>query len=119
LKVAGEHRNVTQFHDVFEDDDYYYLTMELARGGELFDLLVESGPPDEANTAALMKALVEAVAFVHLHGIIHGDIKPENVFLTNSSTGDVDWEGVRLGDFGSAVEVALAGKTTLSGLQTR
>lgn len=48
---------------------------ELARGGELFDLLVESGPPDEANTAALMKALVEAVAFVHLHGIIHGDIK--------------------------------------------
>ena len=45
--------------------------------------------------------------------------QPENVFLTNSSTGDVDWEGVRLGDFGSAVEVALAGKTTLSGLQTR
>ena len=41
------------------------------------------------------------------------------MFLTNSSTGDVDWEGVRLGDFGSAVEVALAGKTTLSGLQTR
>lgn len=48
---------------------------ELARGGELFDLLVENGPPDEAHTAALMKSLMEAVAFVHLHGIIHGDIK--------------------------------------------
>lgn len=48
---------------------------ELARGGELFDLLVEDGPPDEAHTAALMKSLSEAVAFVHFHGIIHGDIK--------------------------------------------
>ncbi|CAN0019818.1 unnamed protein product, partial [Hapterophycus canaliculatus] len=74
-QLAGEHRNVTQFHDIFEDDDYYYLTMELARGGELFDLLVENGTPDEAHTAALMKSLVEAVTFVHLHGIIHGDIK--------------------------------------------
>lgn len=26
-QLAGEHRNVTQFHDIFEDDDYYYLTM--------------------------------------------------------------------------------------------
>lgn len=43
--------------------------------------------------------------------------QPENVFLTNSSAGDVDWEGVRLGDFGSAVEVALGG--TLSGMHTR
>lgn len=41
------------------------------------------------------------------------------MFLTNSSTGDVDWEGVRLGDFGSAVEMALGGGTTLSGMQTR
>lgn len=36
---------------------------------------MENGPPDEAHTAALMKSLLEAVAFVHLHGIIHGDIK--------------------------------------------
>ncbi|CAB1102555.1 unnamed protein product [Ectocarpus sp. CCAP 1310/34] len=119
LKLAGEHRNVTQFHDIFEDDDYYYLTMELARGGELFDLLVDSGPPDEVHTATLMNSLVEAVAFIHLNGIIHGDIKPENVFLTNSSTGDVDWEGIRLGDFGSAVEMVLGGGTTLSGMYTR
>ena len=56
---------VGRFHD----------SAELARGGELFDLLVENGPPDEAHTATLMKSLLEAVAFVHLHGIIHGDIK--------------------------------------------
>lgn len=60
---------------------FYYIVIalarlkEMARGGELFDLLLESGPPDEAHTAALMKALVGAVAFVQMHGIIHGDIK--------------------------------------------
>lgn len=55
----------------------------------------------------------------HVHAL--GEImqQPENVFLTNSSTGDVDWEGVRLGDFGSAVEMVLGGGTTVSGMHTR
>lgn len=53
----------------------FIVYAEYARGGELFDLLLDMGPPDEVNTAQLMKALVGAVTFVHMHGIIHGDIK--------------------------------------------
>ena len=41
----------------------------------MFDLLIEQGPPSEQQAAALMRALIGAVAFVHMHGIIHGDIK--------------------------------------------
>ena len=38
---AGEHRNIIGFRDVFVDEDYYYIVMEMAEGGELFDRLVE------------------------------------------------------------------------------
>lgn len=51
----------------------------MAKGGELFDLLLARGPPTEAQTAMLMKALVAAVAYVHMHGIIHGDIKVRQI----------------------------------------
>lgn len=51
--------------------------------------------------------------------MVYGTCQPENVFLTNSRYGEVDWQDVRLGDFGSSVEVALGGRTTLDGLQTR
>lgn len=47
----------------------------MARGGELFDMLLERGTPTEAEAASLMRALVKAVAYVHMHGITHGDIK--------------------------------------------
>lgn len=53
------------------------------------------------------------------HAMVYGTCQPENVFLTNSRYGEVDWEDVRLGDFGSSVEVALGGRTTLDGLHTR
>lgn len=51
------------------------VSKEMANGGELFDLLVEQGIPAEEEAATLMRALLGAVAFVHMHGIIHGDIK--------------------------------------------
>lgn len=51
------------------------IKKEMANGGELFDLLIEQGIPAEEEAATLMRALLGAVAFVHMHGIIHGDIK--------------------------------------------
>jgi serine/threonine protein kinase len=41
LRTAGEHRNIIAFKDLFQDDDYWYIVMEMAEGGELFDRLVE------------------------------------------------------------------------------
>jgi serine/threonine protein kinase len=41
LQQAGEHRNIIGFKDIFSDEDNYYIVMEMAEGGELFDRLVE------------------------------------------------------------------------------
>ena len=43
LRVAGEHRSVCSYKELFEGDDAWYIVTELARGGELFDRLVERG----------------------------------------------------------------------------
>lgn len=41
LRQAGEHRNIIGFRDMFQDEDNWYIVMEMAEGGELFDRLVE------------------------------------------------------------------------------
>ncbi len=41
LRLGGDHRNIIGFRDVFQDEDNWYIVMEMAEGGELFDRLVE------------------------------------------------------------------------------
>ena len=41
MRVAGEHRNINSCKDAFEDDKNWYIVMEMAEGGELFDRLCE------------------------------------------------------------------------------
>lgn len=73
------------------------------------------------NTFVLHASSVHTLGIAHirLRLLLLDFPQPENVFLSGTSTGDVDWEGVLLGDFGSAVEVASGGRTTLSAKDTR
>ena len=107
----------------------WYLVTELVEGGELFDRLVTLGAYSEDEAACVMRDIVEALRIVHESGVIHGDVKPENVLLTSSSgdgDGDGDGDGrgdgsgsgsgsgsgngrvhrVKLCDFGSAILIA-------------
>ena len=99
LRVAGEHRSICSYKELFEGDDAWYIVTELARGGELFDRLVERGAYTATGAASVMRELVDAVAYLHQMGIAHLDLKPENVLLASDET---DASDVRLVDFGSA-----------------
>ncbi|KAG5178901.1 kinase-like domain-containing protein, partial [Tribonema minus] len=101
LRVAGDHRHIVRLMDLFWDDDLWYVVMEMAHGGELFDRIVNKGLLSEHDTCKVMQDLLHAIEFLHMHNIVHGDIKPENIMIAeDSSTIDV-----RLGDFGTAFEV--------------
>jgi len=85
-----------KLYEVYEDDDSFYLVMELVKGKELFDKIVERGMYSERDAARIIRQVVSAVEYLHENGIAHRDLKPENLL----SSGDGDLEVVKIADFG-------------------
>ncbi|CAN0007465.1 unnamed protein product, partial [Choristocarpus tenellus] len=81
LKLAGVHPNVVSLQDFFEDKEAFYIVMDLVKGGELYDRLADKGRYSEGQAARIMAEVMEAVSFLHATGIIHFDLKPENIML--------------------------------------
>lgn len=94
------HPNVVQVHDVLElEGGAPVLVMDLLEGESLGDRLERQTklPPDEL--VRLVVPMVSALEAAHARGVIHRDIKPDNVFLANRPDGSVD---VKVLDFGIA-----------------
>jgi calcium/calmodulin-dependent protein kinase I len=92
------HPHIVQIHSVIDTDDAAYFIMELMRGGELFDKIVELGSYTERDAATCVRNVTDALAYLHRHGIVHRDLKPENLLLrTPDSITDVC-----IADFGYA-----------------
>ncbi|XP_010934324.2 phosphoenolpyruvate carboxylase kinase 2-like [Elaeis guineensis] len=93
--AAGNPRAV-QVQDVYEDEEWLHVVMELCPGPDLFDRISGRGEPlSEAEAAVVMAQLMEAVAVCHQRGVAHRDIKPDNVLFDRVG-------GLKLADFGSA-----------------
>jgi serine/threonine protein kinase len=75
------HPNVLRMSDVFEEGEYTYVVMDLARGGSLNQLVEQLGklPPRMAIYYTL--EVLSALAAAHAEGIVHRDVKPHNVLL--------------------------------------
>jgi len=78
-----------------------YVFIELCNGGELFDRLTDFGRVPEPNAAVYMRGLLAGLRHLHGRGVIHRDIKLENVLLAE------DGCTVKLADFGLAAELAV------------
>jgi WD40 repeat protein/tRNA A-37 threonylcarbamoyl transferase component Bud32 len=107
-----QHPNIVQVHEVFEHEGATYLALELVEGGPLTAKLGKPQPPRE--TAELLVALAEAVGHAHAHGVVHRDLKPDNILL--HLEGGVAGFGVpKITDFGVAKRLAAATGTTVEG----
>ncbi|XP_049540936.1 serine/threonine-protein kinase SIK3 isoform X2 [Anopheles darlingi] len=92
LKVL-HHPHITRLYEVMESRNKIYLVTEHAAQGEIFDHLVANGRMKEEEAARIFSQIVSAVDYCHRHGIVHRDLKAENVLL------DTDMN-VKLADFG-------------------
>ncbi|KAL0584995.1 hypothetical protein ABG067_005132 [Albugo candida] len=96
---AKQHNNVLRMFDWHRQDGHGYLILEHCNGGDLHDLILENGKLDETTAKTIFKQLLIAIQYLHGRGIIHMDVKPENILIQNHSNGTI---GVKLGDFGAA-----------------
>ena len=103
-KIA--HRNVVRTHDLGEVNGLYYLTMEYAEGTSLKQLIATRGPLPVPVTLTIGKQLCRALEVAHEQGVIHRDIKPQNMVVEPSGV-------LKVMDFGIA---RLASRTTDPGL---
>ncbi len=94
----GGHRHIVTVHDVFEDAGTPCLVARYMTGGSLADRLARTpgGRLEPAEAIRAGREIADALAHAHEHGVVHRDVKPDNVWV------DADGEAA-LGDFGIAL----------------
>ena len=75
------HPNIVEIYDVGEYKDHHYIVMEYIAGKTLKQVIRSRGPLVNEEAVDIMKQLCSAVAEAHSRGIIHRDIKPQNVIV--------------------------------------
>ncbi len=89
------------------DARHPFLVMELIEGGTLRELLAERGPMPPYAVAAVLRPVLGGLAAAHRAGLVHRDVKPENVLISDDGE-------VKIADFGLVRAVAAAGITSTS-----
>lgn len=87
------HPNITQLLDILETENSYYLVMELCPGGNLMNHIYDKKRLDERETQKYIRQLVLAVEHLHRAGVVHRDLKIENLLLDEQ-------DNIKLIDFG-------------------
>lgn len=108
-----DHPGVAALFDSGElDGGSVFLVMELLRGLDLGQVIARDGPGSPGQVARLVREAAAALAAGHRRGVIHRDVKPANIFLTDAPDGFV----TKVVDFGLATSGHVDVRVTLSGI---
>ncbi len=93
-----EHPHIVPLYDYWREPDSTCLVMRYLRGGSLRDLIDEDGKLDTGLAAKVLEQVGSALTFAHRNGVVHRDVKADNIFLDEDGN-------AYLSDFGIAKEV--------------
>ncbi|KMY49400.1 Stk1 family PASTA domain-containing Ser/Thr kinase [Peribacillus loiseleuriae] len=93
------HPNIVSIYDVGEEDDIYYIVMEYVRGLTLKQYIQKFYPVPIEKALDILKQITSALSQAHHNGIIHRDIKPQNILID-------DHGNVKITDFGIALALS-------------
>lgn len=96
-QAAGslQHPNIVGVYEYGEDEECAWIVMELVEGRSLRDHLLDGWRPDLSRLPAILEQLLEALDYSHAHGVVHRDVKPANVLISNMGV-------AKISDFGIA-----------------
>ncbi len=106
------HPHIVAVYDVGEHEGMVFIAMQLLTGRTLHDRLQETGTLTLEALLEVLEPVAEALDYAHARGVIHRDVKPGNIFLSDAAEGP----GVLLTDFGIAKQLAAPGLTTTGAL---
>lgn len=102
-----KHPSLVAVYDQGIDGEYPFLIMELVEGGTLRELLRERGPMPPHAVRAVAEPVLRAIGVAHAAGLVHRDVKPENVLISDAGE-------VKIADFGLVRAVAGSNMTSAS-----
>jgi len=96
-KAAGTltHPNIVTIHEIGQENDRHFLVMEYLDGQSLRDILQLQGALPLKETVDIALQLCDALSYAHAHGVVHRDVKPDNVHILPGGI-------IKLTDFGIA-----------------
>lgn len=92
------HRHIVNLVEVIESDRVLWIVMEYAEGGGLYEAIEKANHFSESTAARIVKQVLKATHYMHSMGVVHRDLKAENILLVSS---DLDSD-VKVADFGLA-----------------
>ncbi|MBI2921163.1 MAG: protein kinase [Planctomycetes bacterium] len=104
-----EHPNIIQVYNVGQKFGFTFILMQYIEGHTLAEILEHKGRISSGQSIKIVREVARALGFAHHAGIVHRDVKPDNIFITKDGE-------VKVGDFGLAIEMGSFRKTdTISG----
>ncbi|XP_046712794.1 serine/threonine-protein kinase 33 isoform X1 [Silurus meridionalis] len=99
------HKHIIHLKEVFETSEKMYLVLDLCEGGELKKLLENKKHFSEEETRHIIRSLADATVYLHKHGIVHRDLKLENILVDSYHESDGHAEiNIKITDFGLSVQ---------------
>ncbi len=106
IAASVSHANVVDVYDFGQHGDLLYIVMQYIEGEDLKHLIAREGPLPQQRAVQIALQMLAGLAAIHQAGIIHRDIKPQNVMIGRDGT-------ARVTDFGIAHVTVEAGLTTV------
>ncbi|CCD68545.2 Protein kinase domain-containing protein [Caenorhabditis elegans] len=103
---APGHENVIRFLSIRTMPEHYFLIMEYADGGDLFDKISSEYRLTSSQAHGYFKQLIAGLRYIHSKGVTHRDIKPENLMLTKAGV-------LKITDFGLGTLHIIKGEESL------
>lgn len=93
--AAGlSHPNIVNVYDVGKEGNIHYIVMELIEGATLSQIIKEEGPLDYKRTIEFGKQIASALSLAHKNHIVHRDVKPQNILVTDTGIAKITDFGI-------------------------